>query len=287
MEPTVPNPTPAPAPASKNNLLIPISIVVAGLLIAGALFAAQIINHSHSDTAVTKVVNQHLEKNMNPITTADHIRGSIDAPIKIVEYSDTDCPFCQLFHPVLQNIMTQYATSSKIAWIYRYFNTHIPAHIHTQSEAEAAECVASIGGNDAYWNFIDVLFSKKDFTKNPATLVATSSLPVFAASFGVNKTQFNSCYNAHTFKANVDKDTMNATASGGDGTPFTIVTTKAPVSNDLQKIMNDVNNNYHSQYPTAPDILFSSEDKHMIVLSGAMPAELMNQIFQMLVASNS
>jgi protein-disulfide isomerase len=232
--------TPQPqssVPKGPNPLLIPGSIVIAGLLIAGALFAALMINGNRNSTTANQPNNPHLEKNLKPVTAADHIRGSIDAPIKLVEFSDTDCPFCQRFHPTVKGLLE--ANPQKVAWVYRYFNTHITAHIHTQSEAEAAECVASIAGNDAYWSFIDLLYSKKDFTVNPVKLVATSTLPIYAASFGVDKAKFNDCFAKRTFQSVVDTETKDAQQAGGTGTPYSIAISKAVLTKEIIQLIDD------------------------------------------------
>lgn len=93
-----------------------------------------------------------LEK-MSPVTKADHILGSIDAPVKIVEYSDLECPFCKQFHNTMQKIMSEYGTE-KVAWVFRQFPLS-QLHSKAPKEAEASECVAELGGNDAFWKFID------------------------------------------------------------------------------------------------------------------------------------
>src|SRR5205085_2363696 len=136
--------------------------VVAGLLIAIGLFFAIFLT-KQTASGVKRPVNQHLEKNMPVVTSSDHIKGSADAPIKIVEYSDTDCYYCNLFKPTLEGIINKYGQAGKVAWVYRHFNTVIPAHPHTLIEAEASECVAELGGNDTFWQYIDLLFGTKNF----------------------------------------------------------------------------------------------------------------------------
>jgi protein-disulfide isomerase len=95
--------------------------------------------------------NDDLEK-MAPVTDKDHIKGDISAPVKIVEYSDLECPFCKRFHATMQEVVKSY--DGKVAWVFRQFPL---AQLHPKAvkEAEAAECVASLGGNAAFWKFID------------------------------------------------------------------------------------------------------------------------------------
>ena len=39
----------------------------------------------------------------------DHIRGSIDAPISIVEYGDYECPYTEMAYPLVKEIMKQFS----------------------------------------------------------------------------------------------------------------------------------------------------------------------------------
>lgn len=91
---------------------------------------------------------------LDPVTDEDHIRGSKDAQVVIVEYSDFECPFCYRFRPVMEQVMKDYG--DKVAWVYR--NYPLTIHEHAYIKAQAAECAAKIGGNDAFWKYGDALF---------------------------------------------------------------------------------------------------------------------------------
>jgi|SRR6185436_4627347 len=92
---------------------------------------------------------------MAPITPSDHSIGSLDADVVIVEYSDTECPFCKTIHPVLHEIVKQYG--GKVAWVYRHFPLD-SIHPKTRKEAEATECAAELGGNEVFWAYLDKIF---------------------------------------------------------------------------------------------------------------------------------
>ena len=87
-----------------------------------------------------------------PISESDHIMGSASAPIVIVEYSDYECPYCKAFQPTLERIVTE--SNGSVAWVYR----HWPIHQGSMEKLTAAECVAKIKGNDAFWKYTDLLF---------------------------------------------------------------------------------------------------------------------------------
>jgi protein-disulfide isomerase len=86
------------------------------------------------------------------VTAEDHIIGSIDAPVIIVEYSDYECPYCKNFQSTLQKITTE--SNGNVAWVYR----HWPIHQNSFEKLVAAECIASLKGNDAFWKYSDLLF---------------------------------------------------------------------------------------------------------------------------------
>ncbi len=82
----------------------------------------------------------------------DHIYGKQNAEITIIEYSDYECPFCKRIHPTLKKIVDD--SNGSVNWIYR----HWPLHQHSFEKLAAAECVAKIKGNDAFWKYSDLLF---------------------------------------------------------------------------------------------------------------------------------
>ncbi len=89
---------------------------------------------------------------LTPISTKDHIRGKINAPVTIVEYSDFSCPFCKQFHPSLVRALSEY--DGKVRWVYRHFPL-INIHPHALSQAKAAECAGEQG---KFWEYADALF---------------------------------------------------------------------------------------------------------------------------------
>ncbi len=206
---------------SSTNWLIPLSIIVAGVLIAGSLLIIK-LKQGPQNTSLAGVAGEHLEENMLPVTATDHILGNPNAPVIFVEYSDTDCPFCQQFQQSLHKIVNEYGKTGKVAWVYRHFAFHPNA----PKEAEATECVAELGGNDKFWQYVDLLFSKKDFTQTPYKGLDAGQLPDLAASIGINKFSFNDCLSSGKYKQKIADDYQNAIKAGAEGTPYTIIVTR-------------------------------------------------------------
>jgi protein-disulfide isomerase len=151
-----------------------------------------------------------------PITTRDHIRGNKDAKITLLEFSDLECPFCQRFHVTMQEIMKTYG--DKVRWAYRHFP--LSFHANAQKEAEASECVADLGGNDKFWEYIDKIFER---TTANGTGFALDKLGPLAAEIGVDQTQFQSCLDSGKYEKLVKGQIEDGTKAGVSGTPATFV----------------------------------------------------------------
>lgn len=213
--------------SKKYSLSIPVAIVVAGALIAGALFFRNGTG-SGSVAASTPQPKTAIQEaggleNMTPITASDHIRGNPDARVVIVEYSDTECPFCKRFHPTLQQAIDEYGKSGKVAWVYRHFPLD-SIHPKARTEAVAAECAGELGGNAAFWNYVDSFFAVTP--SNNQTDIQTV-LPQIAKDIGLEVDAFNSCLASGTYDAHIQDDLDNAIATGGNGTPWSIVVTES------------------------------------------------------------
>jgi len=208
---------------SGSSLLIPIAIIIGFALIAAAIF------FSGSKTPITNTMgasgsSQADLSKLNPITADDHIRGNPNAPLMIVEYSDFDCVFCHSFHSTLQKIIDNYGATGQVAWVYRHFPI-TSLHPSAGYLAEASECVAELGGNDAFWKFADMVFLERSVDPATGQLPPTdlSRVPEFASLSGVNKDDFQSCLDSGRNKSKVEEDFNNAVAIGGNGTPHSVI----------------------------------------------------------------
>ena len=208
-----------------NNLMIPLAILITGGLIAGAVFfGGRGGNPSNvaSNTGSAQVAPQPTgsTNSVNPITSEDHIRGNPDAPVKIVEYSDFECPFCKRFHGTLNQVMDEYGKDGQVAWVYRHFPLDQLHPVKARLEAVTSECVAEIGGNDAFWQFTDKFFEATP--SNNRTNVDTV-LPKIIAELGLSQSAIDACVTSGKYDQHIQDDIDNAITSGGRGTPWSIV----------------------------------------------------------------
>ncbi len=205
---------------TRGNYAIPISIVVAGALVAVAIFFAVGGNNNGVGQAPQAPEFVDTTDQVNPVTAEDHIRGSIDAPVKVVEYSDYECPFCKRFHETMNQVMDEYDNSGEVAWVYRHFPLDQLHPVKAQREAATAECVNELGGNDAFWQFSDEFFAVTP-SNNQTDL--DTVLPKIISGLGLSQSAVNECVASGKYDQHIQDDIANAVASGGQGTPWSIV----------------------------------------------------------------
>jgi protein-disulfide isomerase len=126
-----------------------------------------------------KDLSSTLDK-MNPVSPTDHIRGNPNAKVIIVEYSDTECPFCKNFHTTMKQIMAKYQADNTVAWVYRH-SPLTQLHPRAEHEAQALECAWAQGGEEKFWAYTDRIY---EVTTSNNTLDPLQ-LPLIAAYVGL------------------------------------------------------------------------------------------------------
>lgn len=147
-----------------------------------------------------------------PVTDADHVRGNKKAELTWIEYSDFECPFCKHFHPSMLQMMKEYG--SEIKWVYRHYP--LSFHQNAAKEAEATECAAELGGNDAFWKYADAIIER---TTSNGTGFALDALTPLAKELGLNESKFKSCLDSGKYAQRVQQDEAGGQQAGVNGTP--------------------------------------------------------------------
>jgi len=214
---------------SDNKLAVPIAIVIAGVLVGAAIFFTAKNSAPAAlpgGTAATQAAGA--QPDVDPVTSSDHIRGNPNAPIVIVEYTDLECPYCKAFHATMQQVMTDYGASGKVAWVIRDFPI-TSLHPKAENEAIAAECAVSVGGSEKYWEFVDQVFAITPSNNG----LDPAELPIIAGKIGLDVNAFNTCLTSQQTKAVVDADYASGVKAGVSGTPTSFVITKNGVQTTI------------------------------------------------------
>jgi protein-disulfide isomerase len=150
-------------------------------------------------------------------TEGRRLYGNPDAPVTIVEFSDLECPFCGRLHTTLKQVVDD--SSGMVNWEYRHLP--LPMHQHARAAAIASECVARLKNNDAFWQYLDVLFANIG-SANPAFLKRE------AGKLGLTAEAYDACIADTEVSTIVDTDIKLVTERfGQQGTPFSLVVKNA------------------------------------------------------------
>jgi len=145
---------------------------------------------------------------MKTLVDDDTVRGSPDAKVTIVEFSDYECPFCERFYTqTYLQLKAEYIDTGKVKFIYRDFP--LSFHPQAQKAAEAAECAGEQG---KYYEMHDLLFGK-------GVSGGVNSFKAYAIELGLDTTKFNDCLDSGSMAGEVRKDMNDGSRAGVRGTP--------------------------------------------------------------------
>ncbi len=199
-----------------NKFAVPGAILAGALIIAVAVIYGGDIKDKVGGTEGTAIAPSAGSVVDVPVSDSDHIRGNVNAEVTIVEYSDLECPFCKQFHGTMQQAMAAYG--DKVRWVYKHFPLD-QIHPKARKEAEAAECAGELGGNDAFWAYVDRIFeiTPSNNGLDPALLL------VIAQDLGLDRTRFESCLASGKYAELVEAHFQEGARLGVNGTPGSFV----------------------------------------------------------------
>lgn len=150
------------------------------------------------------------ERNNAGVTVEDRIKGNPEAEVRLVEYSDFQCPACAAFEPVLEEVLATYG--EQLAFEYKHFP--LPIHPYAAQAAVAAEAAGQQGQFFAYH---DLLFDNQAEWSNSATPVV--QFRAYAEELGLDLDTFNRHLNATILKDRVRSQMQEGRDLQVTGTP--------------------------------------------------------------------
>jgi protein-disulfide isomerase len=138
--------------------------------------------------------------------TRDHVRGSLGAPVTLIEYGDYECPHCGAAHGVVNAIVAR--MDNEICFAFRHFPL-TTIHLHAEQAAEATEAAGTQG---KFWAMHDTLFANQQQLDGPHLLA-------YAKALGLDVGRFASELAGQVHAPKVREDFMSGVRSGVNGTP--------------------------------------------------------------------
>ncbi|MBI3589558.1 MAG: thioredoxin domain-containing protein [Candidatus Liptonbacteria bacterium] len=205
----------------KNDFLLPASIVVAGLMIAGSIvYLVGNKDNSNNPPANNPSNNQAADaSSILKIKSSDVILGDPKAPLTLIEYGDYQCPWCgKMYHESEQPLREEYIKTSKVKMVYRNFAFLGP---ESSAAAEAAECSKD---QKQFWAFHDALYSaeisetKNGGIENSGNLTRDLFLKI-ATDLKLDLPSFTNCVDSKKYANKVEQDNSDGRTAGVKGTP--------------------------------------------------------------------
>ncbi len=146
--------------------------------------------------------------------------GDPNAPVKITEYADFQCPYCMRYWQETEpQIIDQYVKTGKVFYEYRSGGAFLGPE--SGAAAEAAYCA---GDQGKFWEYRDTLFSH--WTGENVGDFSDHNLQQYAASAGLDQQTFNDCLASGKYAARIQQDAKDARAAGVSATPSFLINGK-------------------------------------------------------------
>lgn len=205
----------------NNKLSIPFAIVLAGIIIAGAVIyraGSNEVGQLKKDSGTASVAAQTGEpagqaSPAAPTIGDDVVLGDPNAPVTFIEFGDFQCPFCgQFYNETEKKLRDEYVKTGKMRIVFRDFPL-LSIHPYAQPAAEAAECAKDQG---KFWLYHDAIFDRQ-------SQLATLDFTALAAELGLNKDLFSQCLKSGKVKPEIAQDLKDGEAAGVSGTPASFI----------------------------------------------------------------
>jgi protein-disulfide isomerase len=158
-----------------------------------------------------------------PAVTSDAFAsdlGDPNAAVKIVEFTDYQCPYCSRFSlETMPLIVTELIDSGRVYYQLKDLPLE-QIHPHARLAATAVRCA---GEQDAYWEMHDAIFENQAEWAEISTSEIHDSFATFGEELGLDSDDFDACLASSAFDSEIDANIAEAQALGISGTPFFLV----------------------------------------------------------------
>lgn len=202
---------------TQRNIIIAV-IVIGALLVTFALIYQNF-----------KPIGSVVVPTANPRPMVDgNSMGDPAAPVKIVEYSDFQCPFCVIFSEKVEpQIIETYIKTGKVYFTYRSMGNFVSDNIaratgvQSTESRDAIEAAYCAGDQNKFWEYHDILFA--NHTGEGVGDFAPRRLMAYAEALNLDMNAFRECFESHNYRDRANQDEIDGRAAGVDATPsFTI-----------------------------------------------------------------
>ena len=147
--------------------------------------------------------------------------GDPNAPVRIDEYSDYQCPACDYFFVnIFPQLLTNYIDTGKVYFVSNAFTFIDDNTVAKESDraAEAAYCAMDQG---KFWEFSQVIYANQ--TGENVGDYTDRRLRAMAEKLGLNMSDFNACFNQEKYATQVTQERKAGDNLGVNSTPSFVI----------------------------------------------------------------
>ena len=148
-----------------------------------------------------------------------YVTGKADAPVKIEEFADFECPACGRFATITEPDVQKRVIDAGLANL-TYYDFPLPQHRNSQAASNAAACADEQG---KFWPMHDQLFGGQD---QWSTEVTDNPKPIFvgyAAAIGLDAAKFQACFDAKKYQKRIDANLAEGLRRHVNSTPTFVI----------------------------------------------------------------
>lgn len=180
------------------------------LLLVG-LFGYLILDSDKKDA--NNQTNTQAVADPKKVASDDHVTGSKENKIVLIEYLDFQCPACRNLYPTVMQARQKYG--DKVTFVVRHFPL---TSIHTNALAgsRAAEAASAQG---KFFEMEEVLYTDQDSWAQLSSTNVQKKFEEYATQLGLNLPQFQKDFASSTTLDRINRDRSTGSSLGAQSTP--------------------------------------------------------------------
>ncbi len=198
--------------STRPKSFYPVLIVVA---VVGASILAYLVSRKPEAPAATPL-------KIDPATAGPaqgYLIGNPDAPVKIQEFADFECPACGRFATITEPDVRKRIIEPGLANL-TYYDFPLPQHLNSQPASNAAACADDQG---KFWPMHDQLFASQDQWNTQATDNPKPMFMSYAGRIGLDAKKFESCFDARTHQKRIEANFAEGERHKVNSTPTFVI----------------------------------------------------------------
>jgi len=191
---------------------------ILGLIaLIGVAALGYVASRPKSSTVVTDVADT---TNAGP--AQGYLIGKVDAPVKIVEFADFECPSCGGWATVTEPDVRSRIINTGLANL-TFYDFPLTQHRNTIAASNAAACADEQG---KFWQMHDRLFQAQDEWNGEATEQPKPFFKRYAGEVGLDVAKWESCFDSRKYQKRISANLADGIRRGVNSTPTFVIGNK-------------------------------------------------------------